>query len=73
LLDREEWEEQVLRKNDSVLETLLLEKYKDLVFHDIDYNITYTVYDGNLEYLKGRGGGWCVIGLPPDYDGDDRV
>ena len=34
----------------------------------------HTVYAEQLEYRKYRGGGWCVIGVPPTYDGvDDSV
>ena len=40
-------------------------------FVDIDYNVRYTVYEGNLDWLKGRGGGWCVMGMPPEYDGSN--
>ena len=32
----EDWEEDARKKNDCVLEALLLQKYKDLVFHDPD-------------------------------------
>ena len=37
-----------------------------LVFFDPDNNTTYTIAKENLEYRKGRDGGWCVIAEPAD-------
>jgi len=67
----EDWEKDLLKHNDPVSEARLLEKYKGLAFHDIDQNITYMVYEDNLEYRMYRGGGWCVIGVPPEYNGNN--
>jgi len=40
----------------------LLAKYKGLVFRDPDNNnCAFKVWDENLEYRSGRGGGWFVI------------
>jgi hypothetical protein len=65
----EVFEEDALKKNDAIKEALLLNKYKDLAFYDPDNKITYTIHPGNLEYQRGRGGGWCVIAVPPDQCG----
>eukprot|EP00957_Ditylum_brightwellii_P091600 6974633-Ditylum_brightwellii.AAC.1 len=53
-----------------------MEKYKDLAFHDPDYNITYTIYSKNLEFQQGRTlpkdeRGWSVIAQLPEYDVTD--
>ena len=46
----EPWEESIRKKQDPVAETRLLEKYKDLVFHDPNYNQTYSIIPHNMEY-----------------------
>ena len=74
----EDWEEEMLRQNDPVAEAQLLEKYKNLVFHDPDNDTTYTVHDKNLEYhrrnkKKGIDGGWAVIGVEEDDDNEPFV
>ena len=70
----EEWKIPLLKNSDCVAEARLLEKYKDMSFYVIDDDITYTIFSRNLEYQKGRGGGWCVLGMPPQYDRiDDDV
>ena len=43
-----------------------LEKYKDLVFYDPDNKCVYTVWQKNLEWQRGRNGGWCLIVCPAD-------
>mmetsp|Transcript_4135 Transcript_4135/g.9385 ORF Transcript_4135/g.9385 Transcript_4135/m.9385 type:complete len:331 (+) Transcript_4135:30-1022(+) len=68
----EDWEKDILKKDDAECEALLLEKYKGLTFYDLDYKITYTAYEKQLHYQKGRGGGWCVFGVPPDDEGEDE-
>jgi hypothetical protein len=65
----EPWEEELCGMNDVVARTKLLEKYKDIVFYCPDDQITYTAYDQNLYWHKGRHNGWCVLGVPPDWDG----
>ena len=66
----EDWEAPLLKKNDCVAEARLLEKYKGMVFLDIDDDIIYTVYSQNMDYQKGKNGGWCVLAMPPSYDGE---
>ena len=46
----EPWEESIRKKQDPVAETRLLEKNKDLVFHDPNYNQTYSIIPHNMEY-----------------------
>jgi hypothetical protein len=59
----EDWEEEARKKNDCVAEAKLLAKYKGLVFRDPDTNYcAFKVWEQNLEYRSGRGGGWFVIG-----------
>jgi hypothetical protein len=65
----EVFEQDALKKNDAIKEALLLNKYKDLAFYDPDNKIIYTIHPGNLEYQRGKGGGWCVIAVPPDHSG----
>ena len=67
----EDWEKPLLKKNDCVAEAKLLEKYKGLVLYDIDEEKTYTVYEKNMFYQKGRGGGWCILAAPPEFDGEN--
>ena len=61
-----------MKKNDVVAEVKLLEKYKDLVFFDPDNECLYTVWNKNLEFRRGRNGGWCLIGCPADPKLDDE-
>lgn len=67
----EDWEKPLLKKNDPVAEMKLLQKYKGLVFHDIDNDVVYTIFDSNLEWSTGCKGGWSVVGVPPEHDGDN--
>jgi hypothetical protein len=62
----EEWEAPLLKKKCPVAEATLLEKYKDLVFFDPDNQINYTVYNKNLEWERGRKGGWCLVAIPSE-------
>lgn len=68
----EDWEKDLLKKNDCVAEARLLEKYKDLVFFDPDNEILYTVSNENLDFHRGGKGGWFVIGIPADDKYDDE-
>ena len=69
----EDWEKEILLTNDCVVEARLLEKYKNLVFFDNNDQVTYTVFEKNLEFhrrnkRKGIVGGWALIGV----DGNDN-
>ena len=68
----EDWEKEILKTNDCVAEAKLLEKYKGLVFFDPDNKCHYTICSKNLEFFKGRNGGWCVIGVPADDKLEDE-
>ena len=68
----EDWEKEILKKDDCVAEAKLLEKYKDLVFYDPDHKVNFTVHGNNLEYRRGREGGWCVIGDSTDEKVEDE-
>jgi len=67
----EDWELEHLKKQCPLSETLLLQKYKNLVFYFPDNKKTYQIAEQNLEFHRGRDGGWCVIGEPLDGDEDD--
>jgi hypothetical protein len=41
----------------------LLQKYKGLVFHDLDSGNGFCIYDQNMEFRRGRGNGWFVLGV----------
>ncbi len=50
----------------------LLTKYKGLVFHDPEKEKTLSVFDGNLEFQRGRKGGWFVIGVCSNSNDNDN-
>ena len=62
----EDWEKPLLKINDVIAEVRLHEKYKDLVLHEPVNECVYTVWHKNLEWQRGRNGGWCLIGCPAD-------
>ena len=69
----EDWEEEARKKKDVVAEAKLLAKYKGLVFRDPDTdNSAFKVWEENLEYRSGRGGGWFVIGECDDDPDQQR-
>ena len=62
-------------ENDTVAETRLLEKYKNLSFHDPDKDVLFKVHPENMHYYrrnkkKGIDGGWAVIGVDDDDDNE---
>ncbi len=68
----EDWEEELRRANDVVVENRLLQKYQGLVFYDPDTSKTFHVYKGNMEYHQGRGNGWFVLSMCANDDGDEE-
>ena len=62
----EDWEKEMMKKNDCVAEATLLEKYKDLVFNDPDVNCMFTVAKQKMEYRRGKQGGWFLVCEPND-------
>ena len=67
----EDWEEDARKKNDCVEEARLLTKYKGLVFNDPDSGSTFSVWDRNMEFRRGRGNGWFVVGVSADKPDDE--
>jgi hypothetical protein len=59
-------------RNDAVVEAQLLQKYQSLVFLDPDTEKTFHVYQGNMEYRRGRGNGWFVLAISPDDAGGEE-
>jgi hypothetical protein len=51
----EDWEEDARKKNDCVLEALLLQKYEGLVFHDPNSGNDFCIWHQNMEYHRRRG------------------
>ncbi len=64
----EDWEEEDRKKNDCVAEAMLLAKYKGLVFVDLDTEKTFTVYEKNMEFRRGRNNGWFVLAVCSDQN-----
>ena len=59
----EDWEGEIKMRNDAVVEAQLLQKYQSLVFFDPDDQKTFHVYQGNMEYRRGKGNGWFVLAI----------
>ena len=59
----EDWEVEARKKNDCVSETLLLFKYKGLVFHDPDSDNDFCIWERTMEFRHGRGNGWFLLGV----------
>jgi len=68
----EDWEEEAQKKNYCVCKAQLLAKYKGLVFRDPDTLKTYYMCKDNMEFRRGRGHGWLVIGIWADNPGPDE-
>ncbi len=69
----EDWEEDARKKNDSVSEALLLQKYKGLVFHDPDSGNDFCIQHQNMEYRRGRGNGWFLLGVCAEDGVEDQA
>ena len=46
----EDWEEELLKKNECMAEVMLLKKHKGLVFWDPDNKVNCTIHGDNLEF-----------------------
>ena len=68
----EDWEGEIRMRNDAVVEAQLLQKYQSLVFLDPDTEKTFHVYQGNMEYRRGRGNGWFVLAICSDDAGGEE-
>ena len=42
-----------------------------LVFNDPDSGSTFSVWDRNMEFRRGRGNGWFVVGVSADKPDDE--
>ena len=69
----EDWEEDARKKNDCVLEALLLQKYKGLVFHDPNSENDFCIWHQNMEYRQGRGNGWFLLGVCAEDGVEDEA
>ena len=50
--------------------TMLLQKYKSIIFFDPDDKMTCTVCEERLDFCKpGRKNGWAVLGILESWDG----
>jgi hypothetical protein len=59
----EDWEQDDRKNNYVVAEARLLQKYRGLVFHDPDTDNGFCIYDQNMEFCRGRGNVWFVLGV----------
>ena len=69
----EDWEEDARKKNDCVLETLLLFHYKGLVFCDPDSVNDFCIWKQNMEFRHGRGNGCFLLGVCATNRAEDEV
>ncbi len=69
----DDWEEDARKKNDCVLEALLLQKYKGLVFHDPNSGNDFCIRHQNMEYRLGRGNGWFLLGVCAEDGVEDEA
>jgi hypothetical protein len=67
----EDWEEEARKKNDPVAEARLLQKYKGLVFFDPDTSSTFSIWEQNMEFHRGKGNGWFLLAVNADCDNED--
>jgi hypothetical protein len=69
----EDWEEEARKKNDCVLEALLLQKYKGLVFHDPNSGNDFCIWQHNIEFRRGRGNGKFLLGVCAEDGVEDEA
>ncbi len=63
----EDWEEEAQKKNGCVAKAQLLTKYKGLiVFHDPNSGKSFLIWEQNMEFCRGRGSGWFLVGVCTD-------
>ena len=68
----EDWEKDLLKMNDCVAETRILEKYKGLIFWDPDTEANYIVHEENFRIHRVKDGGWPLIGNASDESVEDE-
>jgi hypothetical protein len=59
------------KENDCVAEAQLLAKYKGLVFHDPNSGKSFSIREQNMEFFRGRGNGWFLVGVCDDDEDDN--
>ncbi len=69
----EEWEGEARNKNYCVSEALLLQKYKGLVFRDPDSGNDFSIWQQNMEFRRGRGNGWILLGVCAEDGVEDEA
>ena len=73
----EGWEPAAVKKNNQTSEAKLLKKYGGIKFKDDNDGVIYTIDSKELEWKRGRNGGWMAICKPPKWeeseDPDDLV
>ena len=52
-------------------EARLLSKYRGLVFNDPDSGSKFSDWDRNMEFRRGRGNGWFVVGVSANKPDDE--
>ncbi len=69
----EDWEEEARKKNDCVTEAQLLAKYKGPVFRDPNTGKSFLIWEQNMEFRRGRGNGWFLVGGCADDEDDNEA
>ncbi len=69
----EDWKEYARKKYDCVSEALLLQKYKGLVFHDPNSRNDFCIWHQNMEYCRGRGNRWFLLGVCAEDEVEDEA
>ena len=69
----EDWEKEGQKVNCPAVEARFLEKYKNLVFKDPDYKVNFVIHADNLEWRRGKEGGWFLIGNSCSKDVEDEA
>jgi hypothetical protein len=69
----EDWEEEALKKNDCVSKVQLFAKYKDLVFRDHDTGKSFSIWEQNMEFCRGRGNIWFLVGICADNEDNNEA
>ncbi len=60
-------------KNDCFAEVQLLAEYKGLVFRDPDTKKSFLIWEQNMEFCRGGGNGWFLVGGCADYEDNNEA
>ena len=69
----EDCEENLLKKNGCDAEAQLLAIYNGLVFRDLDSDKLFLIWEQNMEYCRGRGNGWVLVGGCADDEDNNEA